>query len=59
VEVMEAELRVLNRRVHDQRTSHKEILQQRTRSVWVDGSTTENGRYDWSEWKDIPVVQED
>lgn len=51
------QLRLEERRVHDQRTGTAKILQQRTKTKWVDGSTTDNGRYDWSEWEDVPVVR--
>jgi len=53
------ELRFIKRATHDDGSGIIKILQQRTKTKWVNGSTTKNGHYDWSEWTDIPVVQED
>jgi len=53
------ELRFEERMTHTERTVTTKILQQRTKTRWVDGSTTENGYYGWSEWTDVPEVRED
>ena len=36
-----------------------EILQYRNEDKWVNGSTTENGKWVHGEWKDVPIVRED
>ena len=33
-----------------------EILQYRNEDKWIDGSTTENGKWVHGEWKDVPKV---
>ncbi len=40
-------------------TGTEKILQMRTKDVWVDSNTTTPTKPRWSEWKDIPIVQED
>ena len=32
-----------------------QVLQQRTKTRWLDGSTTDNGCYGWSDWEDVPI----
>jgi hypothetical protein len=32
-------------------------LQYKTKNVWYDGSTTENGRRTWSKWQDVVVAK--
>ncbi len=56
---MMIELRLEERMTHTGRTGTEKILQQRTKTRWVDGSTDKDGYYTWSEWTDIPVVQEE
>ena len=34
-------------------------LQQRTKTRWLDGTTTKNGCYGWSDWEDVPTVSLD
>lgn len=34
-------------------------LQQREKTKWVDGSTTTDGYYDWSDWEDVPTIMEE
>jgi len=40
------------------RRSTEKVLQFRTKDVHVDGSTTTNSSLTWSEWCDVPVVQQ-
>jgi len=39
-----------------QRADKPLSLQQRTKTKWLDGTTTKNGRYGWSDWEDVPAV---
>lgn len=55
---MVIELRFEERMTHTERTATTKILQQRTKTKWVDGNTTENGYYTWSEWSDVPTVRQ-
>jgi len=40
------------------RNGSEDVLQQRKRTKWVDGTTTTNGYFTWDEWEDVPVVQD-
>ena len=31
-------------------------LQYRTKDKWADGTTVNNGKYIWSDWKNVPMV---
>jgi len=53
------ELRFEHRKVDNYHRGTRAILQQRTKTKWIDGSTVNGGYYDWSEWEDVPVVQGD
>jgi len=33
------------------------ILQYRTKDKWLSGSTTNNSKYIWSVWKDVPIFK--
>jgi len=46
-------LRIQRRRSHD---AYEDILQQRFKTKWIDGSTPTTGYYTWGEWADVPVV---
>lgn len=52
------EVRLVMRRTHFEVRGIEKILQQRTKTKWIDGSTDKNGYYDWSEWGDVPVIKE-
>ena len=39
-----------------QRADKPLSLQQRTKTKWLDGTTTKNGRYGWSDWEDVPIA---
>lgn len=51
------ELRLEERKVSTGRTGTEKILQMRTKEVHIEDSST--SVISWSEWKDIPVVQEE
>ena len=42
-----------------QRADKSLLLQQRTKTKWLDGTTTKNGCYGWADWEDVPVVHLD
>ena len=42
-----------------QRADKSLLLQQRTKTKWLDGTTTKNGRYGWSDWEAVPIVSLD
>tara|TARA_R110002072_G_scaffold273116_2_gene433455 strand:- start:589 stop:990 length:402 start_codon:yes stop_codon:yes gene_type:complete len=43
------ELRYLQR-------ADKSLLQQRTKTKWLDGTTAKNGCYGWSDWEAVPIA---
>jgi len=56
---MEIQLRVMRRKKHNSNVFTVKVLQQRTKSVWVDGSMMDNGYYTWDKWQDVPIVDEE
>jgi len=51
------ELRIINRISHTSRVGFDQILQYRDMDKWVDGSTTNNGKWVHGEWKDVPNLE--
>jgi len=51
------ELRFEERITHTERTATIKVLQKRTKTKWVDGTTPTSGYFDWTEWEDVPVVR--
>jgi len=51
------ELRFIERATHSDGSGMIKILQQRTKTKWIDGSTTVNGYFTWGEWQDVPSVE--
>ena len=39
-----------------QRADKSLLLQQRTKTKWLDGTTTKNGCYGWADWEDVPIA---
>lgn len=52
------ELRFVERIVHNERTATKKILQYRTRCMHLNNSNTMSVAPNWSDWEDVPIVQE-
>jgi len=51
------ELRFIKRATHDDGSGIIKVLQQRTKTKWINGSTTANGHFTWDEGQDVPLVK--
>ena len=52
------DLRFVEKISHDSRTATVKILQFRTKDKHVESSTTAPRPLTWSDWKDVPLVNE-